>query len=137
MSETTRQRVAVVDDEPSMCRALQRLLLVAGFEVDTYACGEAFLDSLSIRVPDCLILDLHMPGMPGLEVQARLAERHRTIPVIVVTGYDLPADRVKALAAGAVAFMRKPVSEELLLAAIRQTVGSPAGARVPSEGGKP
>lgn len=123
-----------MDDEPSLCRALQRLLLVAGFEVDTFACGEAFLDSLSVRVPDCLILDLYMPGMPGLEVQARLAARHRATPVIVITGYDRPADRVRALAAGAVAFMRKPVSEELLLAAIRQAVGSPAGGRVLSEG---
>lgn len=136
MSGTTRHRIAVVDDQSSQCRALRRLLLAAGLEVDAFAGGEAFLDSLSVHVPDCLILDLHMPGMAGLEVQARLAEIHRPIPVIVITGYDRPADRGKALAAGAVAFMRKPVSEELLLAAIRQAVGSPTGERAPSDGGR-
>ena len=113
-----------MDDEPSLCRALQRLLRLAGFDVDTFACGEEFLQSLSAVVPECLILDLQMPGMTGLEVQSRLADAHRHIPVIIITGHDFPAARALALTAGAVAYLRKPVSEELLLSAIGRCVGS-------------
>ena len=113
-----------MDDEPSLCRALQRLLRLAGFDVDTFACGEEFLQSLSAVVPECLILDLQMPGMTGLEVQSRLADTHRHIPVIIITGHDFPAARTLALTAGAVAYLRKPVSEEQLLGAIARCVGS-------------
>ena len=120
MNETPRHRVAVVDDEPSLCRALQRLLRAAGFEVDTFACGEAFLASLSSRIPACVILDVHMPGMTGLEVQARLADERRDVPVIMITCCEVPAAQATALAAGAVAFLRKPVSEDVLLAAVRR-----------------
>lgn len=136
MDEAVSHRIAVVDDEPSVRRAFQRLLRLAGFDVDTFACGEAFLASLSARVPDCVILDLHMPGMSGLEVQSRLADEHRAVPVVVITGYDVPAARANALAMGAVAFLTKPVSEELLLAAIRRTLRGPAEVRVPSDGGE-
>lgn len=112
-----------MDDEPSLCRALQRLLQLAGFDVDTFAGGEAFLDSLPSGVPDCVILDVQMPGMTGLEVQSRLADAHAGVPVIVITGHDYPAARALALAAGAVAYLRKPVSEESLLAAIEGCLG--------------
>jgi FixJ family two-component response regulator len=118
------------------------LLRVAGFDVDTFACGEAFLAALDACLPDCVILDLHMPGMTGLEVQSRLADTHREIPVVVLTGHDSPAARAIALTGGAVAYLRKPVGEAVLLAAIRRALGggmaggggTPSAA--PSNGGR-
>jgi FixJ family two-component response regulator len=127
VTEAARNRIAVVDDEPSLCRALQRLLRVTGFDVDTFACGEAFLASLDVRVPDCVILDLHMPGMSGLEVQSRLASLHRGVPVVILTGHDAPAVHALALVGGAAAYLRKPVSEDLLLAAIHRCLGGRSG----------
>jgi FixJ family two-component response regulator len=124
MNEAAR-RIAVVDDEVPVCRALQRLLRLAGFEVDTFSSGKEFLDSLPVQVPDCVILDLQMPGMTGIEVQARLAETHRDVPVIIITGHDFPAARSLTLAAGAIAYLRKPVSEEMFLEAIGRCPAPP------------
>lgn len=103
-----------------MCRALQRLLVAAGFTVDAFASGEEFLRSIRESVPDYVILDLHMPGMTGFEVQERLAEARVPVPVIVITGHDSPEARERALAAGAAAYLCKPADEDVLLAAIEK-----------------
>ena len=113
-----RQRIAVVDDEEAVRKALDRLLRSAGMDVATFASGTLFLDSLSTRQYDCLILDLHMPEVNGFDVQAQLAELESLLPVIVITGHDTPEACVRARAGGAAAYLLKPVDERTLLNAI-------------------
>jgi FixJ family two-component response regulator len=81
-------RVAVVDDDLSVCRALARLLRANGLIVDIYGSGREFLDSLKRVVPECLVVDLQMPEMTGLELQQHLAAAGMRIPVIVMTAHD-------------------------------------------------
>ena len=110
--------VAIIDDEAGVGRAFQRLVRSAGFEAEVYQCGEDFLSSLASHEPSCAVLDLHMPVLDGFEVQARLMKSGSTVPVIVVTGYDTPEARGRVMAAGAVAYLRKPVDDQALLDAI-------------------
>ncbi len=127
--DTPERRIAIVDDEPSLCRALTRLLRLNGFAVDAFASGEEFLESLPERTPSCLILDLQMPGLTGFDVLGRLSAVRSSIPVVTITGYDSPSARERAIAGGASDYLRKPVGEEALLAAIeRCTNARPAGA---------
>ena len=107
--------VAVVDDESSMCRALSRLLRSAGFKVVTFTNGIDFLGSLKARQPDCLVLDLHMSPMSGFEVQSRLRQAALRIPVVIMTGHHTEESQQRALLAGAVAYLRKPVDDQVLL----------------------
>jgi FixJ family two-component response regulator len=110
--------VALVDDEAPVRAALGRLLRLADYAVLPFASGEEFLDSLSSRVPDCVLLDVHMPGLTGLQVQARLRAAGLTVPVVFITASD-DADIARcALDAGGVRVLRKPFSSELLLAAV-------------------
>ena len=118
--------IAIVDDEDAVRKALKRLLMSAGFEVDVYADGRAFLSSLRTRAPRCVVLDLHMPLVSGLEVQERLAAVRSTLPVIVITGHDSDSTRTTALANGASAYLRKPVDEQVLLDAIAVAISRPA-----------
>jgi two-component system response regulator FixJ len=111
-------RIAVVDDDPFVLRGLRRLLRSAGFDVDTYASGAAFLNADAHAAPDCLVLDLNMPQMTGFDVQIRLAKGGSTTPVIVITGDDTPEAHARALRLGARAYLEKPVDQSTLLAAI-------------------
>jgi FixJ family two-component response regulator len=119
--------IAVVDDDESVRRATRRLLRSAGFEVETYSSGQEFLDAVRYRSPGCVIVDLHMPGMSGLEMQSRLAGSGPKIPVVFITAYDDPGARDRALQAGAVSYLRKPFSEETLLEAIDSAISGTAG----------
>jgi len=110
--------VAVVDDEEPVRRALKRLLTAIGIDVETYASGQEFLGSLAVRQPDCVVLDVHMPGVSGLEVQEQLALRAPNIGAVIVTGHHEPATEERALAANAVAYLEKPLDEARLLEAI-------------------
>jgi FixJ family two-component response regulator len=121
--------IAVVDDDESVRRATRRLLRAAGHEVETYASGTEFLEAFPHHKPCCVIVDLHMPGMSGLEVQSRLAASGADIPVIFITAYDDPGARDRAQQAGAAAYLRKPFSEEVLLEAIHAAV--PVAGREP------
>jgi FixJ family two-component response regulator len=115
--------IAVVDDEPSVRKALERLLRAAKFEVVTFDSGAAFLSSVPDRRPDCVVLDLHMPGMNGFDVQSRLAENPAArIAVIVITAHDSPTSQQRAMAGGAAAYLRKPVDARPLLEAIRGAI---------------
>lgn len=114
--------VAIVDDEESVRRALHRLLRSAGLIVDTYPTGAAFLESLGDRQPDCVLLDLHMPGLSGFDVQARLNAMTAHPPVVIMTGHDSVEAHDRAIAAGAAAFFRKPFRDEVLLEAIRAAI---------------
>jgi FixJ family two-component response regulator len=119
-------QIAVVDDEHSICIALQRLIRSAGLGVVTYASGEDFLQDLDTREPDCVVLDLHMPKVTGFEVQCRLAQMEKRIPVIVITGHDTPEARTRALKNGAAAYLLKPVDDQMLLDAISAAIAAKA-----------
>jgi len=114
--------VAIVDDEEPVRKALKRLLRAAGLEADTYASGKDFLEASAARMPDCVVLDLHMPGMSGLQVLEELRSAKKSLPTVVITAYDEPASREQCLAAGAAAYLRKPLDERLLLNAISANV---------------
>lgn len=121
-----RVRVAVVDDDPSVRRALQRILKVMGVSVEGYGSGDDFLASLRRQQPDCVVLDLHMPGMSGLEVQEQLNHLDVRLPVIIVTGHHEPGMRRRCMLAGASGYLRKPIDSELLRRAIDQAIGGDA-----------
>ena len=124
LSQMTQRHslIAVLDDEPKMCKALGRLLKTYGFEVVTFALGTELLAACASRLPDCLLLDLHMPDISGFEVIERLAAQHLLMPVVVITGHDQPgyAERVHAL--GGADYLLKPLDESQLLAAIGKAI---------------
>jgi FixJ family two-component response regulator len=114
--------IAIVDDEEAVRKALMRLMRSAGLEAVMFSSGAEFLESLVTRRPDCVVLDLHMPGMSGFEVQARLAESGDALPVIIITAHDSTEARERALAAHARAYFRKPLDDRALLDAIAAAV---------------
>jgi two-component system, LuxR family, response regulator FixJ len=122
--------IAVIDDEEPVRKAMDRLLRSVGFEVETFEGGEAFLRSLERRVPDCAVLDLHMPQVTGFDVQAGLAVSHPRLPVIIVTGHDTMEARDRAMTGGAKEYLRKPVDDKALLAAIANALGKEGPAPV-------
>ena len=110
--------ICVVDDDPSVCKALSRLIKSAGFNVKTYGSAQKFLDDDATEKPALLVLDVRMPGMNGLDLQQHLAASGHTIPIVFVTAYENDMAKSKAMAAGAVAFFQKPFDEKDLLGAI-------------------
>jgi FixJ family two-component response regulator len=110
--------LAVVDDDADVRVALTRLVSSAGFAVETFASGAEFLHSIRDHEPDCVVLDLHMPEMNGFDVQSVLVGGHSSVPVVVITGHDTPESRARAIRLGAKDYLRKPVNDEALLAAI-------------------
>jgi FixJ family two-component response regulator len=110
--------VAILDDEPEMRKALRRLLTSRGFRVEEYERGEDLLAALDSHPLDCLLLDLHMPGLNGFDVLEAFHSRQSPVPIVVITAHDEPgtAERVRAL--GAAAYLKKPVGRDALLAAI-------------------
>ena len=117
--------IAVIDDEEPVRTALKRLMRSAGLTVETFQTGVEFLKSLETRLPDCVVLDLHMPHMDGFNVQTHLTRECATLPVIIVTGHDFPEARKRAMAGGASAFLRKPVHDRTLLDAISAATTCP------------
>ncbi len=117
MSETAL--ISIVDDDESMREAIQSLLRSVGFRAKTFASGEQFLQSDQIEHTACLILDVRMPGMSGLELQRRLMATQCRIPIVFVTAHGEEEARSRALQEGAVDFLLKPFSEEALLNAIQ------------------
>jgi FixJ family two-component response regulator len=120
----TSSLVAVVEDEESVRKAIGRLLLSAGFNVETYCCAADFLQSLHRQRPRCLVLDLRMPNMSGFEIQQALSQSGNVVPVVIITGDDSPGSRERALVQGARAYLRKPVDEAMLLDAIDSAIHS-------------
>ncbi|MEN2471646.1 MULTISPECIES: response regulator transcription factor [Burkholderia] len=119
-----KQFVAVVDDDESVGRAIKRLLRSVGIGADAFQSGDDFLDTLASMPsyrPACVILDIQMPGLNGLEVQRRLDGTG--VPVIVITAYDDVAVREQALAAGAIAYVRKPFNDALLIKTVCTALG--------------
>ena len=114
----TRIRIALVDDEAPVRTALSRLLRMADYEVLAYASGEEFLAALGECMPDCALLDIHLPGLTGIEVQLRLKADQLQLPVVFITASDDPAVDRSALDAGGLRVLRKPFSNQELLASI-------------------
>ena len=110
--------ISVVDDDDSVRESLRGLIRSVGFAVKVFASAEEFLNSDHLRNTDCLILDVRMPGMNGLELQRQLAATDRKIPVIFITAHGDEEVRSRALNGGAVDYLLKPFSEEALLNAI-------------------
>jgi FixJ family two-component response regulator len=117
----TAPKVFVVDDDVSVRQSLEALIRWAGWEVAVFETAEDFLRVPRLRVPTCLILDVRLPDLSGLEVQARVAA-HPHMPIIFITGHgDIPMT-VRALKAGAVDFLTKPFDDDVLLEAIRHAL---------------
>jgi FixJ family two-component response regulator len=115
--------VCVIDDDESIQRALRRLLSATGFRVETFSSAEEFLDSEHVRRADCLVLDVHLGGLSGLDLQARLAKSGAATPVVVITAHDDRPTRARAARVGAVDYLAKPFDDERLIAAIRSAIG--------------
>jgi FixJ family two-component response regulator len=121
-------RVAIVDDDESVREAIKSLLRSVGMVAEAYASAEEFLNSDSLKDFACLILDVQMPGMGGLELQDRLLSRQHRIPIIFITAHASDKEaRTRALQAGAVDFLYKPFSEEALLKAVCKVLQSWGG----------
>jgi FixJ family two-component response regulator len=120
-------KVFLVDDDDSVLRALGRLIKSAGYEVQTFVSARAFLDSGDFQKgPACLVLDVRMPGLNGLDLQRELQAARATLPIIFITGYgDIPTT-VRAMKAGAVDFLPKPLKDTVLLRAIEQALARAA-----------
>jgi RNA polymerase sigma factor (sigma-70 family) len=118
----TKGTVFVVDDDPSMRKALERLCRSAGLKVKTFAAARDFLDHAAPDGPACLVLDVRMPGLSGLDLQAEIAARNMQTPIVFITGHgDIPMS-VKAMKAGAVDFLTKPFRNTALIAVIREAI---------------
>jgi len=119
--------VFVVDDDVSVRESLEALIETAGWRTKTFASALDFLDNSSDTSPSCLVLDVSLPGLSGLDLQQRLGDR-RDRPIIFITGHgDIPMS-VQAMKAGAVEFLTKPFSDEVMLAAIRRAIESSSAA---------
>jgi FixJ family two-component response regulator len=114
--------VAIVDDDVSVRESLQRLIRSVGLGARVFASAEAFLNSNLLDETTCLILDVVMPEMNGLELQRRLVESKIRIPIIFITAHAAPGTKEKALGAGAVGFLNKPFKDTELLAAVTAAV---------------
>ena len=118
-----RPKIFLVDDDASVLRALGRLIKSAGYEVQTFESARAFLDSGDFQKgPTCLVLDVRMPGLNGLDLQRELQAANASLPIIFITGHgDIPTT-VQAMKAGAVDFLPKPLKDTVLLKAIEQAL---------------
>jgi len=114
--------VFVVDDDPSVRRATERLVRSVGFNVQTFGSAKEFTEHARVEGPACLVLDVHLPGLSGLDLQRQLADAGVQIPIIFITGRGSIPMSVRAMKAGAVEFLTKPTRSRDLLAAIRAAI---------------
>jgi FixJ family two-component response regulator len=121
--------VFIVDDDASVRRGLARLVRTAGFDVETFASAGEFLACPRYARVSCLVLDVRMPGLTGLDLQETLAAAGQRVPIVFITGYPDARSQVKAMNGGAIDFLRKPVSDRDLLDAIERAVTKSHGAQ--------
>ena len=114
--------IAIVDDDESVRNAVASLFRSMGFRTELFAGGKEFLAAPNLREFSCLILDVQMPGMDGLELQLRLAAASHPIPIIFITAFGDENVRTRALRGGAVSFLTKPFSEDALLGAVQSVI---------------
>jgi FixJ family two-component response regulator len=116
---TTMPIVFIVDDDISVRESLELLIQTQGWQPETFASAGEFLDRPRALVPSCLVLDISLPGLNGLELQKRVAVERTDMPIIFITGYGDVPKTVQAMKAGAVEFLTKPFNDEVLLGAVR------------------
>jgi FixJ family two-component response regulator len=130
MDDKKRILAAIVDDDSSVCKALGRLFRAAGIDSQSYASAEQFLECGQAGEPDCLILDIQLPGMSGIELQQKLRVSGSDIPVIFITAHDEPEKRLQGERAGCLAYLRKSDPGDSVLEAIfgisKRKAGMPA-----------
>ena len=114
--------VFVIDDDESICRSLRRLLQSAGFHVRTFISGNDFLNQVCQNMSGCIILDVRMPEIGGLELQKRLNDSGCKMPIVFMSAHQDAGTRGKALNAGAIAFLQKPFEDQLLIETIRSVL---------------
>jgi FixJ family two-component response regulator len=119
---TKGARISIVDDDESMREAVKALITSMGLSAEDFSSAEAFLNSGRSQAFDCLILDIRMPGLSGLELQRRLAADDSPIPIVFMTALYVEEVRTKAMEAGAVDFLRKPFTEKELVNAIGKSL---------------
>jgi FixJ family two-component response regulator len=114
--------IAIVDDDLSVRKGLERLIRSVGWKTETFGSAQEFLASARTEAPTCIVLDLQLPGLSGLELQKQMTEAGVETPIVFLTGHgDIPAS-VKAMKAGAIEFLTKPVDEQDLLNAIQEAI---------------
>jgi FixJ family two-component response regulator len=118
--------IAVVDDDPSVLRAMDRLIRAQGYAVRAFSSGISFLESASQVPPDCVIMDVQMPNMTGLELKSRMLERGMTFPVIFITAHEDGWAEARAAELGAVEFLYKPLRNQALFDAVRTALAHSA-----------
>ena len=125
---TSAPVVSIVDDDPSVRDGIVDLVRAMGFDVEAFECGEQFLQSSRLNSTSCLITDMCMPGMTGLDLHDRLIASGKTCPTIVVTAFPKEADRVRALRAGVICYLAKPFDHRELVGCIMSALGLGAAA---------
>jgi RNA polymerase sigma factor (sigma-70 family) len=121
--------VIIIDDDPSMRQAIETLIETVGLTSQMYGSGQDFLQSPPLDMPNCLVLDIRLPGLSGLNLQRELSERGMNIPIVFITGHgDIPMS-VQAMKAGAVEFLTKPFRDQDLLDAVEQALERDKAAR--------
>jgi len=118
MDDKKRILAAIVDDDSSLCKALGRLFRAAGIDSLAYCSAEQFLETGPMAEPDCLILDIQLPGMSGIELQQKLRASGRDLPIIFITAHDEPETRIQGERAGCLAYLRKTDPGDSVLEAI-------------------
>jgi FixJ family two-component response regulator len=116
--------IAVVDDEESVRKAVVRVLQAAGFAARAFASGAEFLESWHFDRPDCLVLDLQMPGLSGTEVQRSLMMAGASFPIVIITAHDSPNLREECMRAGAIEYLCKPLDIRALVKAVSHVMPS-------------
>jgi FixJ family two-component response regulator len=117
--------VAIVDDDARICTALLRLFRFASYRAEAFRSAEVFLETLAAQPPSCVVLDLHLPGMPGIELLRQLRALERAPPVVVITADDDERLERQCASLGTRQYFRKPVDGDALLEAVRTIVGAP------------
>jgi FixJ family two-component response regulator len=117
--------IQIIDDDPSVVLGLKRLLRACGMQIQTFASGEEFLTREKPKEADCIIIDIQMPGMTGLDVQAHLMHAGSHVPIIFMTAYATEDIEEQTLRAGAIGFLKKPIPSEKLIELIRVALQPP------------
>ena len=120
-------RVCVIDDDDDVVRAVRRLLRSAGYAIDTFASAEEFLDLGNQARPDCLVLDVHLRGLSGFDLQDLLEASGRSIPIVFITAHDDRGTRERAQKAPTTEYLAKPFEDHSLLFAIRHAIRRASG----------
>ena len=122
MGERSNAAVFVVDDDAAVRRSLERLIRTVGLDVETFPTAQEFLEHVPPDGPACIVHDVRMPGLSGLDLQRKLTEAGFSVPVIIMTGHGTIPMSVRAMKAGAVDFLQKPFDEQVLLDAVNQAL---------------